>query len=157
MQGTLEGMEIDRSAHLALDEEGSARRYDSQDALSLDRGISLLMLAAASRPVRRTWDLTDAAGDRACAQERCFRLTSRGLAHFVGRALSAVSHGIRALEPHKSIYFQFSFAGQSMMTLPENTPLEIGFRAGGRQDGKKSSPQAITAATWPLIAKILAN
>src|SRR5262249_42534647 len=48
MQGTLEGMEVDRSAHLALDQEGGTRATTPKTRY-LSTGFSLAMLAAASR------------------------------------------------------------------------------------------------------------
>jgi len=61
MQGTLEGMEVDRSAHLALDQEGGTRATTPKTRY-LSTGFSLAMLAAASRPDTEH-GRTDPAGD----------------------------------------------------------------------------------------------
>src|SRR5262249_569167 len=61
MQGTLEGMEVDRSAHLALDQEGGTRATTPKTRY-LSTGFSLAMLAAASHPDTEH-GRTDPAGD----------------------------------------------------------------------------------------------
>jgi len=137
MQGTLEGMEIDRSAHLALDEEGSARATTPKTRY-LSTGFSLLMLAAASRPDVEH-GTTDAAGDpsvRAGAGVSGSRVAGSLIS--LAAHSQPVSMAFGALGASQSIYSNFLSRGKDV-TLPENTPLEIGF-APARQDGKKATP-----------------
>ena len=125
MQGTLEGMEVDRSAHLALDEEGGARTT-SPKTRYLSTGFSLAMLAAVSHPDTEH-GTTDAAGDadiRAGAGISGSRVAG-SLISLAARS-QPVSLAFGALGATQSVYSNFLSRGKDV-DLQQNTPLEIGF------------------------------
>lgn len=125
MQGTLEGIEVDRAAHLAIDEEGGTRAT-SPKTRYLATGFSLLMLVAVSRPDTEH-GTTDAAGDadtRAGAGISGSRVAG-SLISLVARS-QPVSLAFGALGATQSLYSNFLARGRDV-TLPQNTPLEIGF------------------------------
>ena len=137
MQGTLEGMQVDRSAHLALDDEGGAHATTPKTRY-LSTGLSLLMLAAASRPDVEH-GTTDAAGDpsvRAGAGVSGSRVAGSLIS--LAAHSQPVSMAFGALGASQSIYSNFLSRGKDV-TLPENTPLEIGF-APPHEDAKKAQP-----------------
>ena len=124
VQGTLEGIEVDRSAHMKLDEEGGARATDSKTRY-LSTGVALLVAAAAAHPsVER--GTTDTAGDpalRAGAGASGFGLagTLIGLAS----KSNAVSIAFSAYGASASIYANFLSRGHDVV-LPKDAPVEIG-------------------------------
>src|SRR3989442_9480785 len=61
MAGNLEGLEVARSAHMKLDEEGGARTTDRKTRY-LSTGLAVLLAAAATHPDGEH-GTTDAAGD----------------------------------------------------------------------------------------------
>jgi len=134
MQGTLEGMEVDRSAHLALDQEGGTRATTPKTRY-LSTGFSLAMLAAASRPDTEH-GRTDPAGD---ADTRAGAGISGS--RVVGSLISLAAHSqpvsiaFGALGATQSVYSNFISRG-SDVNLPQNTRLEIGF-APPHDDEKK--------------------
>jgi hypothetical protein len=134
MQGNLEGMEVDRSAHLAIDEEGGTRATTPKTRY-LSTGFSLLMLAAVSRPDTEH-GTTDAAGD---ADTRAGAGISGS--RFAGSLISLaarsqpISIAFGALGASQSVYSNFLSRGKDV-NLPQNTPLEIGF-APPHDDAKK--------------------
>jgi hypothetical protein len=124
VQGTLEGIEVDRSAHMKLDEEGGARATDSKTRY-LSTGVALLVAAAAAHPdvARGT---TDAAGDpalRAGAGASGFGLAGT----LIGLAAksNAVSIAFSAYGATASIYANFLSRGREVV-LPKDAPVEIG-------------------------------
>jgi len=124
LQGTLEGIEVDRAAHMKLDEEGGAHGTDSKSRY-LSAGVALLVAAAAAHPdVER--GAVDPAGDpgvRASAGASGF-----GLAGTVIGLLSkssAVSILFSAYGASTSIYANFLSRGHEVV-LPKDAPLEIG-------------------------------
>lgn len=124
VQGSLEGIEVDRSAHLKLDEEGGARATDSKTRY-LSTGIALLMAAAAAHPDAEHGTV-DQAGDpavRAGAGASGFGLagTLIGLAS----KSNAVSIIFSAYGASASIYTNFLSRGRDVV-LPKNVPMEIG-------------------------------
>jgi hypothetical protein len=124
VQGTLEGIEVDRAAHMKLDEEGGARATDSKTRY-LSTGLAVLVAAAAAHPdVER--GTTDTAGDpalRAGAGASGFGLagTLIGLAS----KSNAVSIAFSAYGATASIYANFLSRGREVV-LPKDAPVEIG-------------------------------
>ena len=127
VQGSLEGIEVDRSAHLKLDEEGGAHATDSKMRY-LSTSVALLMAAVAAHPdVER--GTVDQAGDpavRAGAGASGFGLagTLIGLAS----KSNAVSIIFSAYGASASIYSNFLSRGRDVV-LPKNVPMEIGLGA----------------------------
>lgn len=124
VQGTLEGIEVARSAHMKLDEEGGARATDSKTRY-LSTGVAVLVAAAAAHPdvVRGT---TDTAGDpalRAGAGASGFGLAGT----LIGLAAksNAVSIAFSAYGATAAIYANFLSRGHDVV-LPKDAPLEIG-------------------------------
>jgi len=137
MIGTLEGMEVDRSSHLALDDEGGARATTPKTRY-LSTGFALVMLAAVSHPDAEH-GTTDAAGDadtRAGAGISGSRVAGSLI------SLAAHSHPVSlafgALGASESVYSNFLSRGQEVNLL-QNTPLEIGF-GPPHDDAKKPAP-----------------
>jgi hypothetical protein len=124
VQGTLEGIEVDRSAHMKLDEEGGARATDSKTRY-LSTGVALLLAAAAAHPdVER--GTVDTGGDpavRAGAGASGFGLAGT-LIGLVAKS-NAVSIAFSAYGATASIYANFLSRGRDVV-LPKDAPLEIG-------------------------------
>jgi hypothetical protein len=124
VQGTMEGIEVDRAAHLKLDEEGGARATDSKMRY-LSTGIALVMAAAAAHPDVEHGSV-DQSGDpavRAGAGASGFGLagTLIGLAS----KSNAVSILFSAYGASASIYTNFLSRGRDVV-FPKDAPLEIG-------------------------------
>lgn len=127
VQGSLEGIEVDRAAHLKLDEEGGARATDSKTRY-LSTGIAVLMAAAAAHPDAERGSV-DQAGDpavRAGAGASGFGLAGT----LIGLAAksNAVSIVFSAYGASASIYTNFLSRGRDVI-LPKNAPMEIGLGA----------------------------
>jgi hypothetical protein len=125
MQGSLEGMEVDRAASMKLDEEGGTRVTDSKTRY-LSTGLTVLLAAAASH-TDAEHGATDAAGDpgvRAAAGGSGFRLTG-ALISFAAKS-TPVSIAFSAYGASSSVYSNFLSRGHDVV-LPKDTPLEIGF------------------------------
>jgi hypothetical protein len=125
MIGNLEGVEVARSAHMKLDEEGGAHTTDDKTRY-LSTGIAVLLAAAASHPDAEH-GTTDAAGDpgvRTAAGGSGFRLTGALLSLAVKS--TPVSMAFGAYGASSSIYTNFLSRGHDVV-LPKDTPLEIGF------------------------------
>jgi hypothetical protein len=139
MQGTLEGMEVDRSAHLVLDEEGGTRATTPKTRY-LSTGFALVMLAAVSHPDTEH-GTTDAAGD-ADTRAGAGISGSRVAGSLISLAVHSqpVSLAFGALGASQSVYSNFLSRGKDV-DLAQNTPLEIGF-APPHDDAKKSQPPA---------------
>jgi type IV secretory pathway VirB10-like protein len=137
MQGTLEGMQVNRSDHLALDDEGGTHATTPKTRY-LSTGFSLLMLAAVSHPDTEH-GTTDAAGDadtRAGAGISGSRVAG-SLISLAARS-QPVSLAFGALGATQSVYSNFLSRGKDV-DLQQNTPLEIGF-APPHDDPKKAAP-----------------
>jgi type IV secretory pathway VirB10-like protein len=122
--GNLEGLEVDRRAHVALDEEGGARATDSKTRY-LSTGVALLLAAAASRPDVEH-GTTDTAGDpavRTAAGGSGMRVT--GALISLASKSSAVSIAFGMYGAFTSVYCNFLSRGRDVV-LPQNTALEIG-------------------------------
>ncbi len=126
MIGNLEGLEVDRNAHMKLDEEGGARTTDSKTRY-LSTGLAVLLAAAAAHPDGEH-GTTDAAGDpgvrTAAGGGSGFRLTGALLSLAVKS--TPVSMAFGAYGASASIYTNFLSRGHDVV-LPKDTPLEIGF------------------------------
>ncbi len=125
MQGSLEGMEVDRAAHLRMDEEGGAHATDSKTRY-LSTGLTILLAAAASHPDTEH-GTTDAAGDpgvRTAAGGSGFRLA--GAVISLAAKSTPVSIAFATYGASTSIYSNFLSRGHEVV-LPKDTPLEIGF------------------------------
>jgi hypothetical protein len=125
MQGSLEGMEVDRAARLHLDEEGGTRTTDSKTRY-LSTGLAVLLAAAASHPDAEH-GTTDAAGDpgvRTAAGGSGFKLAG-ALISFAAKS-TPVSVAFGAYGASSSLYANFISRGHDVV-LAKDTPLEIGF------------------------------
>jgi len=124
--GSLEGLEIDRAAHLKLDEEGGAHATDSKTRY-LSTGVAILLAAAAAHPDVGRDGTVDPAGDpavRAGAGASGFGLAGT----LIGLAAKSnvVSIIFSAYGASASIYTNFLSRGREVV-LPKNASLEIGF------------------------------
>ena len=127
MTGNLEGVEVDRNAHIKLDEEGGARTTDSKTRY-LSTGLAVLLAAAAAHPdgEHRTVDVGGDPGVRAASGGSAFRLTG-ALLSFASKS-TPVSIAFGAYGASASIYSNFLSRGHDVVLL-KDTPLEIGFGA----------------------------
>jgi hypothetical protein len=127
MQGSLEGVEVDRAARMKLDEEGGAHTTDSKTRY-LSTGLAVLLAAAAAHPDAEHGNV-DASGDpgvRTAAGGSGFRLTGAVLS--LAAKSTPVSIAFGAYGASASIYSNFLSRGHDVV-LPRDTPLEIGFGA----------------------------
>ncbi len=127
VQGTLEGVEVDRAARMNLDEEGGAHTTNSKTRY-LSTGLAIAMAAVASQPdVER--GVTDPAGDplvRAGAGSSGFGVAG-GLISFVAKSTPlSIAFGVYGAS--SSVYSNFLARGREVV-FPKDTPLEIGFGA----------------------------
>jgi hypothetical protein len=125
MIGNLEGVEVARSAHMKLDEEGGARTTDNKTRY-LSTGLAVLLAAAASHPDAER-GAVDSGGDpavRTAAGGSGFRLTGAVLSLAVKSTPVSIAFG--AYGASASIYTNFLSRGHDVV-LPKDTPLEIGF------------------------------
>lgn len=125
MQGSLEGVQVDRAAGLQLDNEGGAHTTDSKKRY-LSTGLAVVLAAAAAHPDAEH-GTTDAAGDpgvRAGAGVSGFRYAG-ALLSLAARS-TPVSMAFGAYGASASIYSNFLSRGRDVV-LVKDTPLEIGF------------------------------
>jgi hypothetical protein len=125
MQGSVEGMEVDRRAGLKLDDEGGAQATDSKTRY-LSTGVALLLAAAASRPDVEH-GTTDTAGDpslRAGAGVSGSRITGSLIA--LAARSQPVSIAFAAYGAGTSVYSNFLSRGKDVVFV-KDTPFEIGF------------------------------
>ncbi len=127
MVGNLEGVEVDRQAHIKLDEEGGARTTDSKTRY-LSTGLAVLLAAAAAHPDAEhgTVDPGGDPGVRTAAGGSGFRLTGALLSFAVKSTPVSIAFG--AYGASSSIYTNFLSRGHDVV-LPKDTPMEIGFGA----------------------------
>jgi hypothetical protein len=138
MIGNLEGVEVARSAHMKLDEEGGAHTTDNKTRY-LSTGLAVLLAAAASHSDAEHGTV-DAGGDpgvRTAAGGSGFRLTGAVLSLAVKS--TPVSMAFGAYGASASIYTNFLSRGQDVV-LPKDTPLEIGF--GNPHPAATSKPES---------------
>jgi len=124
VQGTLEGIEVDRAAHMKLDDEGGAHGSNGKTRY-LSTGAAVAMAAIAAHPdVER--GSVDTGGDpavRAGSGASGFGLAGT----LIGLAAKSnlVSIVFSAYGASASIYANFLSRGHDVV-LPKNAPLEIG-------------------------------
>jgi len=138
MIGNLEGVEVARSAHMKLDEEGGARTTDSKTRY-LSTGLAVLLAAAAAHPDAERGSV-DSGGDpgvRTAAGGSGFRLTGAVLGLAVKSTPVSIAFG--AYGASASIYSNFLSRGHDVV-LPKDTPLEIGF--GNPHPSATSKPKS---------------
>lgn len=124
VQGSLEGIEVDRSARMKLDEEGGAHATDSKTRY-LSTGVAILLTAAAAR-TDVEHGTVDAAGDpavRAGAGASGFGLA--GTLISLAAKSQPVSIAFSAYGASTSLYSNFLSRGREVV-LPKDAPLEIG-------------------------------
>jgi hypothetical protein len=124
VQGTIEGIEVDRSAQMKLDEEGGAHGTNSKTRY-LSTGAAIAMAAVAAHPDAERGSV-DAGGDpavRAGSGASGFGLAGT----LIGLAAKSnlVSIVFSAYGASTSIYANFLSRGHDVV-LPKNAPLEIG-------------------------------
>jgi hypothetical protein len=126
MVGNLEGVEVDKSSNIQLDEEGGARTTTSKTRY-LSSGLAVMLAAAASH-TEVEHGTTEMAGPgvRTAAGGSGFRLTG-ALLSLVAKS-TPVSMAIGAYGASTSIYANFISRGHDVV-LPKDTRLEIGFGA----------------------------
>lgn len=124
VQGTLEGIEVDRAAHLRLDEEGGAHATNSKTRY-LATGVALALAGVAAHPdlARNGVDEVDDPAVRAGAGASGFGLVGT----IVGLASksNAVSIAFSAYGASASVYSNFLSRGREAV-LPKDAPVEIG-------------------------------
>jgi hypothetical protein len=139
MIGNLEGVEVARSAHMKLDEEGGARTTDNKTRY-LSTGLAVMLAAAASHSDAEHGTV-DAGGDpgvHTAAGGSGFRLTGAVLSLAVKS--TPVSMAFGAYGASMSIYTNFLSRGHDVV-LPKDTPLEIGFGNPHPPAASQSKPQ----------------
>jgi len=125
VQGTVEGIEVSRAAHMKLDEEGGARATDSKMRY-LSTGAALLMAVAVAHTDVDRAAVEDSSGDpavRAGAGASGFGLI--GAVIGLASRSNVVSIAFSAYGASTSIYTNFLSRGREVV-LPKNAPLEIG-------------------------------
>lgn len=137
MEGSLEGVEVDRAASMKLDEEGGAHATDSKKRY-LSTGFSVLMAAAVSHPDTEhgTTDASGDAGVHAGAGVSGYGI-SGSLITLAARS-QPVSLAFAAYGASMSIYTNFISRGKDVVFV-KDTPLEIGF---GRAHNESPKPKA---------------
>lgn len=125
MQGSLEGMQVDRAAGLKLDEEGGARATDSKKRY-LSTALVLSLAAASLHPEYENGsvNIADSAGKQAGAGFTGLKLTGSLLGIAVHSTPVSIAFG--AYGASASIYSNFLSRGRDVV-LVKDTPLEIGF------------------------------
>ena len=125
VQGTLDGIEVSRAAHLKLDEEGGAHATDNK-ARYLSTGFALLMTAAVAHADIDHQSGQDSGGDavvRAGAGASGFGWAGTVIA--LAAKSNVVSLAFSAYGATASIYTNFLSRGREVV-LPKDAPLEIG-------------------------------
>jgi hypothetical protein len=133
MQGSLEGVEVDRGAYMKLDSEGGAHTTDSKSRY-VSTGLAVVVAAAAAHPESDN-GAPDGPADpavRTAAGGSGFKL--------VGAVLGLVSHSkafssvLGIYGAATSVYSHFLSRGKDVV-LPKDTPIEITFNQRGHSSG----------------------
>jgi type IV secretory pathway VirB10-like protein len=133
MQGSLEGVEVDRSANMKLDSEGGAHTTDSKSRY-VSTGLAVVVAVAAAHPESDS-GAPDGPADpatRAAAGGSGYKL--------VGAVLGLVSHSkafssaLGIYGAATSVYSHFLSRGKDVV-LPKDTPIEITFSQRGHNGG----------------------
>ena len=133
MQGSLEGVEVDRGANMKLDSEGGAHTTDSKSRY-VSTGLAVVVAAAAAHPESDS-GAPDGPADPAVR-------TAAGASGFklVGAALGLASHSkafssvLGIYGAATSVYSHFLSHGKDVV-LPKDTPVEITFSQRGHGGG----------------------
>jgi hypothetical protein len=124
MVGNLEGVEVARSSHMKLDEEGGAHATDGKTRY-LSTGLAVLLAAAASHTeVEHGTTETAGPGVRAAAGGSGFRLTGAVVSLAAKSMPVSLAFGIYGAST--SIYANFLSRGHDVV-LPKDALMEIGF------------------------------
>jgi len=125
MQGSLEGMQVDRAAGLKLDEEGGAHATDGKKRY-LSTALVLGLAGASLHPEYENGsvNIADSAGKQAGAGFTGFKLTGSLMSIAVHSTPVSIAFG--AYGASASIYANFLSRGHDVV-LVKDTPLEIGF------------------------------
>ncbi len=125
MQGSLEGMQVDRAAGLKLDEEGGAHATDGKKRY-LSTALVLGLTGAALRPEYENGsvNIADSAGKQAGAGYSGMKFTGSLMSIAVHSTPVSIAFG--AYGASASIYANFLSRGRDVL-LVRDTPLEIGF------------------------------
>jgi len=124
MVGNLEGVEVARSSHMTLDEEGGAHTTDSKTRY-LSSGLAVLLAAAASHTeVEHGTTETAGPGVRTAAGGSGFRLTGAVLSLAAKSMPVSLAFGVYGAST--SIYANFLSRGRDVV-LPKDALMEIGF------------------------------
>lgn len=135
MQGSVEGVEMDRRSGVKLDDEGGAQATDSKTRY-LSTGVAVLLAAAASH-TDNEHGTTDAAGDpsvRAGAGVSGSGIT--GTLISLAAKSQPVSMAFAAYGAGNSVYNNFLARGKDVVFV-KNTPLEIGFSEPHQKPAEK--------------------
>lgn len=135
MQGSVEGVEMDRRSGVKLDDEGGAQATDSKTRY-LSTGVAVLLAAAASH-TDNEHGTTDAAGDpsvRAGAGVSGSGIT--GTLISLAAKSQPVSMVFAAYGAGNSVYNNFLARGKDVVFV-KNTPLEIGFSEPHQKPAEK--------------------
>jgi hypothetical protein len=133
MQASLEGVEVDRGAHMKLDSEGGAHTTDSKSRY-VSTGLAVVVAAAAAHPESDS-GAPDGPADpavRTAAGGSGFKL--------VGAVLGLASHSkafssaLGIYGAATSVYSHFLSRGKDVV-LPKDTPIEITFNQPGGSGG----------------------
>ena len=127
VQGSLEGIEVDRSAHLKLDEEGGAHATDSKTRY-LSTGVALLMAAVAAHPDAERGSVDQAADPAVRAGAGASGFGLAGTLIGLAAKSNAVTVIFSAYGASASIYTNFLSRGRNVV-LQKNVPMEIGLGA----------------------------
>jgi hypothetical protein len=125
VQGSLEGIEVDRAAGMRLDEEGGAHTTNSKTRY-LSTGLAVAMAAVAARPDTER-GVTDPGGDpavRAGAGSSGLGLAG-GLISLAAKS-TPISVAFGVYGASSSVYANFLSRGHEVV-FPKDTPLEIAF------------------------------
>ncbi|HEY2460298.1 MAG TPA: hypothetical protein VGI16_05805 [Candidatus Acidoferrum sp.] len=134
--GNLEGVQVNRDAHLKLDEEGGARATDSRTRY-LSTGLALMIAAAAAHPDAEhgTVDQSGDPGVRTVSGGSGFRLV--GAVVSLAAKSTPVSAALGVYGAGSSVYANFLSRGREVV-FPKDTPLEIGFGAPHGESARRN-------------------
>jgi surface antigen len=138
MQGSLEGVVVDRNARMVLDEEGGAHTADTRSRyLSTALVVSLAAWGTHPEYEHGTVSIADSAGKQAGAGFSGFKFGG-ALVSMAARS-APVSIAFGAYGASASIYANLLSRGKDIV-LPKDTPLEIGFGNPHPTGGQSKTP-----------------
>lgn len=130
MRGSLEGVEVESSANMKIDNEGGARTTDSKSRY-LYTGLSLLAVAAVLDP-DHNWgalDVISEPAERSASGGSGFKIL--GAIVNVASDSKVFSSALVFYGAGMSVYSHFLSRGKDVV-FPKDTPLEIAFARGHR-------------------------